>query len=536
MKRVIFISLAALATMGCRETPEDPESVCGDGIAQADEDSSTCCVDVGCDDGICDEDSMACVDPSTFCGDGVAQDWEDSNTCCQDVGCGGGFCDPDTGECVEEPDLCGDGEVQDGEDEETCCIDVGCDEGVCDTESYACVDPWVLVCPERTGECADAAPWVCDDDGPPSYSCQECGCPTGQSCYEDVCYDDGFSSLERFNYGPAEDLSLDEYFSFVDTLSAEPALTYAELVETLDALLREDSRRSTLLIGESHSSDDEQAVGLQLIRDVVDLGWDVTEIGVENSESPILDLEPIRDLSISEAGIDGDLTNDAYCDDALDQTQELLNTEGLYVQYTGSGHTSREICHHAEHWGICDPPHTAECLLAEGRLSVTVILFDPVPWFVGTDRVLLWSLGDLYASGIEEVKSQLQVFVDRWATSFASQVADPDFDVEVNGRPVNVRVVQAQHAEDVFIAFFPRPDRPPYFLQSFQTILDDAELAGVLFDHDIQPGYCSIGWEGDPETGLLINLFWYCEDGGHGFDATLDAETFEITSRTVLTP
>jgi hypothetical protein len=316
----------------------------------------------------------------------------------------------------------------------------------------------------------------------------------------------------------------------------EPALTYAELVEGLGALLREDARRSTLLLGESHSSDDEQATGLQIMRDVVELGWDIIEIGIENADDPILDLEPLEDLGLTQAGITGGLTNDAYCDAALDGTRNLLNTDGLYVQYTGSGHTSREICYHEEHWGICDPPHTAECLLAEGRLSVTVILFDPVPWLTSTDRVLLWSLGDLYASGIDAVRDQLQIFIDRWTTSLDAQVTDPAYDAVVNGLSVNVRVVPAQHAEDVFIAYFPRPERPPYFLRSFQVILDDAELAAVLFDHDIQPGYCSIGWEGDPDTGLLVTLFWYCEDGGHGFDATVDAQTFEITSRNVITP
>lgn len=536
MKTIISFSLVALAMTGCRDAPEDPDSICGDGVVQSDEDSDTCCVDVGCNEGICDPDSMDCVDASEFCGDGVEQEWEDSETCCEDVGCDEGICDLETMACLDEQDFCGDGEVQDWEDDTNCCQDVGCEEGVCDSESAACVDPWILICPESTGECADTTPWVCDDDGPPSFNCQECGCPPGQSCYEDVCYDDDFSSLERFNYGPVEDLPLDEYFSFVDTMSVEPALTYAELVERLDALFREDSRRSAFLLGESHSSDDEQALGLQLIRDVVALGWDVTEIGVENSESPIVDLEPLQDLAIPQAGIDGDLTNDAYCDAAVDGTRGLINTEGLYVQYTGSGHTSREICHHEEHWGICDPPHTAECLLAEGRLSLTVILFDPVPWITSIDRVLLWSLGDLYASGIDEVENQLQIYVDRWTTSFASQVAEPAFDAEANGRAVNVRVVPAQHAEDVFVAFFPRPNRPPYFLRSFQVILDDAELAGILFDHDIQPGYCSIGWEGDAETGLLVNLFWYCEDEGHGFEATLDAQSFEITSRSVLTP
>jgi len=436
--------------------------------------------------------------------------------------------------CAEQADApirCGNGVAELGETSDNCCVDTGCPRGVCDSGTRTCVHPWSFTCPSNTGDCADELPYVCDAD-PPSYDCTTCGCPDGHTCFEGFCFADNMAAMEHGSYSPPDDLPLDDYFPLVDWAGSAPAMTYAELVDEIDTLLREDGRRAALLLGESHNSQDEQAVGVQIMRDLSARNWLIPSVGIEWGGSPILDPELFADLELETDSIQGDLTNVAYCDAAVDQAGDSINTQGLYVQYTGSGHTSQEICHHFYHWSICDLPHTAECLASSGRKSITVILFDPHVWLWTTDRILLWRLGDYYPDGAE-VTANLEASLAGWQSHMALQQVETKFDASANGRDLNVRVLTAQHADDVYFAYFPRPDRPAYLMRAFQAAWSDATLQAFFLAHLIEPGNCSISW--DLSEGNET-MWLFCGKDGYDLEAQVDGVTFTLESSSTTTP
>jgi hypothetical protein len=397
--------------------------------------------------------------------------------------------------------------------------------GDCDPYTDDCGDPWLLVCPEATFECAQERPWVCDgEDGPPSYDCERCGCPEGASCAHGFCYPSETLALVRNQPGRLpEDLAVSDYFALLDDAMG-PALAYDELVAEVDRLLRLDARRAALLLGESHGSSDEQAVALQLVRDLAGRGWPMTDIGIELGGQPILDLAPIADLGISGHGIAGGLDNVAYCADALAGVGDRLNDERLYLQYTGSGHTSREICHHPQHWSICDLPHTAECVASAGRKAVTVVLFDPDPWLWLTDRTLLWRLEPEFADP-DRFGAELDAALAGWSESMAAQARDPAFDAETAGAAVNVRARRALHGDDAFVAYFPRPGRPAYLLETYRAVWGDAASRAFLRAHALTPPRCSISWNLTPGEE---RLYAWCQRDGYELQATVDGSTFEL--------
>ena len=88
----------------------------------------------------------------------------------------------------------------------------------------------------------------------------------------------------------------------------------------LDPRLREDARVVALIIGESHGSEDEQAVGIQLIRDVA-ADWNITELGIEDNGTPLIDPGLVADLGITHQSIAGDFTNVSYCNAAASETR-----------------------------------------------------------------------------------------------------------------------------------------------------------------------------------------------------------------------
>ncbi len=439
-----------------------------------------------------------------------------------------GGCDDAKG---DDPDpagpRCGNGVAEAGETPTTCCADAGCPFGVCDTTANRCVDPWLFTCPSESDLCAIEQPYVCDAQ-PPSYDCARCGCPDGHTCYESYCYSDDMPAREDTTYGISRDLPVDDYFAFVDWVAAATPLTYAELVDELDARLREDARRAALLLGESHGSDDEQAVGLQLLVDLYARGWPINEIGVEGGTSPLVELEPIAWLGFTERALFGNLTNVAYCAGATSGVGTRTNSDGLYVQYTGSGHTSQEACHHPEHWSICDMPHTAECVAAIGRKALVVILFDPAVWMTVPDNVLLWRLAEYYPNEAQ-VTDSLDAFIAAFETHMAGVPADARFAATVQERAVNVRILQATHADDVFFAFFPRPEQKAFLMRAFRAVWQDAALRAYLLAHDIRPTHCSIGWNLTPgeETYSL-----YCDNNDHLLEAQVDGITFLLESST----
>jgi hypothetical protein len=428
--------------------------------------------------------------------------------------------------------VCGNGVPEEGENSGTCCLDAGCDWGVCDAVSNICVPPAALICPAPTGACADVKPYVCTSTPAPSYDCARCGCPELDVCYQAVCYLPETLNLERFAYDIPHDLPMDDYFAFTDWAATAEALTFDELVPEVDALLREDERRTALLMGESHGSADEQATALELMRGVVGNGWTVVEIGIEGGDSPLIDLTPVADLALPYAPITGDLTNGAYCNAAFAEASNILNGDGLYFQYTGSGHTSKEVCFLPEHYPICDLPHTAECLESVGRKAIVVIHFDPDVWLWSADRVLLWRTGDSYPDG-PAVTAALEAAITGWQGHLAKHVQDPAFDRTVAGRAVNVRVVRGRYAEDLFIAFFPRPNRPAYLMQAFRALWSDPASQAFMLAHDIRPGNCSISWSLDPS---VMSIGLYCDNVGYGVEAYVNANDFSLTSAVTTTP
>jgi hypothetical protein len=421
---------------------------------------------------------------------------------------------------------CGDGVVQPGETSETCCAETGCTEGVCDPTSNRCVDPWVIDCAGvEAGECAKVKPYVCADDAPPAYDCGKCGCPDGQVCADGVCYASDVPGLRRDGRGLSTELPIDDYFRFLDELTAQPALTFAELVTELTKRMHADSRRAMLSLGESHNSSDEQAVGLSLVREIVGNGFSAKTIGVEGGDTPILDASPLADLGIEPDALDGDLTNDAYCAAATKAVGKSLVTDRLYVQYTGSGHTSQEACFHPEHYSICRPPHTAECVAKIGRKALTVMLFDPDPWLTMTDNTLLWRVG---AKLPDEAAfdAELRATLDSWAAHFKKHVIDPKYAAHVGDRDVNVRFVASPRVADVFIAFFPRPTREPFLLKTFNAVWNEPSLRAYFLTNGMNTKNCSVSWDSTPgaETYSID-----CNKDGKELSASLDRE-FEITS------
>jgi hypothetical protein len=384
--------------------------------------------------------------------------------------------------------------------------------------------PWVGQCTAiATGQCSADKPYVCNGDRPPAYDCTRCGCPTGETCNAGVCLTNETIASRRNLRGIPDNLPIDDYFKFVDENATARALTYEAGAAEVVRRFRADQRRVVLNLGESHSSNDEQAVGLALVRDVVESGFRAEKIGVEGA-TPILDASPLADLGLAAFNIPGDLTNNAYCAAATREAAGLLNTDKIYVQYTGSGHTSQEACRHIEHYPICLAPHTAECVAKTGRLAETVMLFDPLPWLVTTDRTLLWRAGNQFTNP-DAFDTELASIDRTWEQHLALQRREPMFDAAVGGRRVNVRFVPSPVFDDVIVAYFPRPEKKPFFLRSYRAAFAKPDLRAFMLANDLRPKACSIGWGSDGTGALSYHLF--CSKSGRELAATVN-DRFEI--------
>lgn len=402
-----------------------------------------------------------------------------------------------------------------------------CERGVCDPKTGTCVDPWVVDCAGvADGECSAKKPYVCAGSAPPAYDCGKCGCPDGQTCDNGVCYRSETLSSRRDERGISISLPIDDYFKLVDELATSPALTFAEAVDEIAKRMHADSRRAMLSLGESHGSQDEQAVGLELVRGVVGRGFKADTIGVEGGKQPILDATPLADLGIKPLALFGDLTNVAYCTAATKGVGEKLNGDGLYLQYTGSGHTSQEACFHPEHYSICKPPHTAECVSKIGRKAITVMLFDPEPWVTMTDNALLWRAGNLLPDA-NAFDAELAASMAAWDTHFKKQERAAKYDATLRDRALNVRFVSSPRVEDVFFAFFPRPDRKAFLMQTFKAVWSTPALKSYLVANGMKPQDCSISWDMTPGKETY-SIFCSKSATGKELTATLD-KSFVVT-------
>jgi hypothetical protein len=384
--------------------------------------------------------------------------------------------------------------------------------------------PWVLQCTGiATGQCSADKPYVCNGDRPPSYDPGRCGCPNGETESAGACLSNETIAKRRNLRGIPDNLPIDDYFRFVDYNATANALSYAAGAAEVVQRFRADQRRVVLNLGESHSSRDEQAVGLALVRDVALAGFHPEKIGVEGA-TPILDASPLADLGITPFNIPGDLTNNAYCAAASREAAGLLNTNKIYVQYTGSGHTSQEACRHVEHYPICLAPYTADCVAKTGRLAETVILFDPLPWLVTTDRTLLWRTSDRFTNP-DAFDAELASIDRTWEQHLAKQRREPSFDAEVSGRRVNVRFVPSPVFDDIIVAYFPRPEKKPFFLRSYRAAFGKPDLRAFMIANDMRPKACSIGWGSDATGAMSYNLS--CSRPGHELFATIN-DRFEV--------
>jgi hypothetical protein len=500
-KNLLFVLILLVGSFGCDDDDGDSsDPVCGDGIING--------VDEECDGEYSGQDT--CVGFGYY--GGIIQ--------CTDQ------CKIDITDC-ENNGRCGDGAVSGDETEDNCCEDTGCEYGVCSQDG--CVDAWVGDCLE-TDVCSSEKPWTCVESGVPEYDCSSCACPDDTICTFDVCYSQDELDSVRQEYLPPMDKPLDWYFQLIDNIMDPGALTFDEFSIEVEGLLRADSRYAAVIMGESHGSLDEQNVNLQLMVDIIDRGWEIIALGIEDNGNPLLDATQTSILNVDIESISGNLTNVSYCDQASSAVLGNLNhTDGIYLQYIGSGHTSREVAQWDMHWGICSLPHVAECVLANSRKAITLITFDPNIWMGLTDQVLMWSTGDYYTTR-DAVSTRLNQIVDRWDTSFSALDAEPLYDAEVNGANVNVRVVPSSENDDVWFAFFPRKDREPYLTKGFRAIWQVSEIQDYMWDNEIKPGNCSVSWNFTPGEEELT---YSCTKDSFSVQAQVHGLTYEVESHTL---
>jgi hypothetical protein len=94
-------------------------------------------------------------------------------------------------------------------------------------------------------------------------------------------------------------------------------------------------------------------------------------------------------------------------------------------------------------------------------------------------------------------------------------------------------MLAAQQTDDVFFAYFPRPDRRPYLMRSFQAVWNDATLQAFMLAHGIQPGNCSISWDLTPDAEEF-NL--WCSKDGYELQAQVDGLDFVLASSSTTNP
>ncbi len=433
-------------------------------------------------------------------------------------------CTIDEGPC-EADGWCGDGVLQpDFETPETCCADAGCPQGVCVPEENACRLPWELECATMDGSCGAELPWRCEAPAG-TYDCAGCGCPGDEVCTHEVCYDPEVLAMAR-QQNLLPELELNQYFLLLGYGMSAAGMGYADFLAHVRLQLTEDPRRVALLLGESHNSPDEQAIALQLLADLQagDDPWEITGVGMENNGSPLVSDEDLARVGLTSTGISGDLTNTSYCDAAVAATADLpTNDGGLYVQYMGSGHVTRETAPWDMHWKVVSFPHVAECLLRESRKSLTVILFDPLVWLIQTDVAMLWQLNDQFTDR-DFITDYLAEANFSWESHIASQDHFTGFDAVFMGQALNVRFIPGMNP-GVFYAYLPRPGRAAWFLRSYQVLWSVPEIQDYFFTNGMVPGNCSISWDMSPGAE---RLYYWCTKNTLEFTATLDGATFEL--------
>lgn len=155
---------------GC--VPEN-NAFCGNNVLEPGENSTNCCVDAGCPEeeycvptnGNIVQEVFADVyyNPRNYvcrefaCGNGVLDYGEDSGSCCIDAGCEVGVCkktDIGVYKCVIEED-CGNGLVEDYESSINCCVDAGC------PPSLTCTDNKCVEVKDESFECSIDDDCIC---------------------------------------------------------------------------------------------------------------------------------------------------------------------------------------------------------------------------------------------------------------------------------------------------------------------------------------------------------------------------------------
>ncbi|MGM0596910.1 MAG: hypothetical protein ACQES9_07710 [Myxococcota bacterium] len=494
--------LSALLT-ACDDTKSDPQPKCGDGIINIENDEE-------CDGEYEGQDT--CTSLGYYGG---------SITCTNQ-------CLIDLSQC-EAAGRCGDGIVNGDETPESCCEDTGCESGICSTSGEGCVDAWIPDCPQ-SDSCSDNQPWFCVDNSPPVYNCSNCGCSGDLICHQDICYEQTEIDNQRQNQILPMDQPLDWYFQLIDKIMDPTALTYDEFYQLATELLNADSRYTAVIMGESHGSADEQAVHMQLMLDLSAAGWEITGLGLEDNGGALLDATKTEELGFNTNTIPGDLSNTSYCEAATQATTDTLNTEeGIYLQYTGSGHTSRETSFWDMHWGISELPHTAECVLQVSRKALVLIAFDPDIWMTLTDQILMWRVGNSYSDSRQAVTSKLEQIITRWDSSFSNLQKESAYDTNLYDLDTNIRIIPGISRGDVWFAFIPRPNQEPWLTKGFQILWSDPDIQDFLWNNSIEPGNCSVSWNFTPGEELLT---YHCSKDSNQLEAQVDPILWQILDYT----
>lgn len=361
-------------------------------------------------------------------------------------------------------------------------------------------DPPPALCEEEPdGACASERPWLCAADAPPRYDCDTCGCPDGARCEAGACYAISLLDGQRDLPGVPLDLALDDYFALVDRLTRGNT-RYARWLDETQAARATDERLAALVVGQGTGRGREATFAARL---AVDLGADAIALPA----------------ALDRAGA---------CARAAEETRARAPGEALFALSLPAELAHREVCAHRQHFPTCLVPFAADCVLAEGRLPLSLLVMDLAPLADDLERALLSRAGG-FPPG--QVDFQLERTIARFSQSLGSLSLNEDFQVDLAGQRPFLRIAAGDEGADIALLY--DEGREPALLKGFRVLWDDAPTQAFLIEHDITAKDCEATREDD---GSGPRVRFTCVNGAYRVDAVVDAVSFVLLEVTTSAP